>query len=148
MKIAKQVVTRIKDKNGNEKNTIAEFENFYNKLYNTEERDLPSQKYLFQNTETKKISKTNKENLKKPIELFEIKKAIMQLENNKSPGSDGLTAEFYKTGFPLLGETMTSLYNYILRHGETLVERLHLIEMSHVKVYSANIAGLRDKSKR
>ena len=121
-KLAKSVITEINTETGETKthsgDIIAEFENFYNKLYNTEERDLPSQNYLFQNTETKKISKINKENLKKPIELFEIKKAIMQLENNKSPGSDGLTAEFYKTGFPLLGETMTLLYNYILRHGE------------------------------
>lgn len=41
----------------------------------------------------------NKDLCEKPLTTEEIEKAISNFENNKSPGNDGLTAEFYRT-FP------------------------------------------------
>lgn len=41
----------------------------------------------------------NKDLCEKPLTTEEIEKAISNFENNKSPGNDGPTAEFYKT-FP------------------------------------------------
>ena len=36
----------------------------------------------------------------------------------KSPGNDGLTAEFYKTFWNLLGQQLTDSLNYSFEHGE------------------------------
>ena len=36
----------------------------------------------------------------------------------KSPGNDGLTAEFYKTSWNLLGQQLTDSLNYSFEHGE------------------------------
>lgn len=43
------------------------------------------------------IYEDSKKNCDKEITLDEIHKNIAKLKNNKSPGNDGLTAEFYKT---------------------------------------------------
>lgn len=43
------------------------------------------------------INEADKESCDKPISPLEVQQSINQLKNNKSPGSDGLTAEFYKS---------------------------------------------------
>ena len=45
----------------------------------------------------KKITHEDNENLTKTITLAELKTALFQMENGKSPGIDGLPIEFYKT---------------------------------------------------
>ena len=45
----------------------------------------------------KKITHEDNENLTKTITLAELKTAIFQMENGKSPGIDCLPIEFYKT---------------------------------------------------
>jgi len=42
------------------------------------------------------ISETEREHCDMPISLEEVQQAINQLKNNKSPGCDGLSSEFYK----------------------------------------------------
>ena len=41
------------------------------------------------------------QNLIKPIDISEINWAIENMENDKSPGIDGIPIEFYKEFFPL-----------------------------------------------
>ena len=48
-------------------------------------------------------------------ECFNI---LSSFHNNKSPGSDGLTIEFYRTFWPLLGGMLVDCLNYSYRHGE------------------------------
>ena len=48
-------------------------------------------------------------------ECFE---ALKKFPNGKSPGNDGLTAEFYKTFWNLLGQQLTDSLNYSFEHGE------------------------------
>ena len=67
-----------------------------------------------------KISKTvsceNKQHCKEPFNTNEIGEAISTVENNKSPGNNGLTAEFYKT-FTFLQDDLKELYQEILKIG-------------------------------
>ena len=44
-----------------------------------------------------KITKEHNQKLTQEITLTELKNAIFQMENAKSPGMDGLPIEFYKT---------------------------------------------------
>ena len=43
----------------------------------------------------------------------EIKEAIFQMENQKSPGIDGIPIEFYKENYDLLEDDLYQLYTNI-----------------------------------
>ena len=62
-----------------------------NKMDNLEEMDKFLEKYNFPKLNQKAI-----EDLNRPITSTEIKSVIRNLPVNKSPGPDGLTAEFYQ----------------------------------------------------
>ena len=40
------------------------------------------------------------------------------MQNGKSPGCDGITAEFYKVFWPVIGQTLVDTLNYSAIHGE------------------------------
>ena len=58
---------------------------------NLEEMDKFLEKYNFS-----KLNQEEIENLNRPITSTEIETVIRNLPANKSPGSDGFTAEFYQ----------------------------------------------------
>ena len=62
---------------------------------------------------SKTVSRENKLHCDKPFNSKEIRQAISTLENNKSPGNDGITAEFYKTFTTLLQEDLKELFEDI-----------------------------------
>jgi len=49
-----------------------------------------------------RVSGVENENLIKPIEDFEIKEAIFQVDKFKAPGSDGLGAVFFQDHWPTI----------------------------------------------
>lgn len=65
---------------------------------------------------SKAVSRENKQHCKEPFNTNEIREAISTLENNKSPGNNRLTAEFYKT-FTFLQDDLKELYQEILLIG-------------------------------
>ena len=60
-------------------------------MENLEEMDKFFEKYNFP-----KLNQEEIENLKKPITSMEIETVIRNLLANKSPGPEGITAEFYQ----------------------------------------------------
>ena len=54
------------------------------------------------------------EYLTKLIIKNELKQAIYQMQNDKSPGIDGIPVEFYKTFYETLENDLIQLYNNIL----------------------------------
>jgi hypothetical protein len=46
-----------------------------------------------------------------PITIEECVTAIKQMADNKSPGCDGLPAEFYRKFFNLFGESFVHIFN-------------------------------------
>ena len=54
------------------------------------------------------------EQLTKSINKNELKQAIYQMQNDKSPGIDGIPVEFYKTFYETLENGLIQLNNNIL----------------------------------
>ena len=61
------------------------------------------------------ISEEEKILLDRPISKEEIDIALKQLKNNKSPGIDGYSAEFFKTFWPQLGFFSQIAYTNAMR---------------------------------
>ena len=51
------------------------------------------------------------------MSVHECELAQITMENNKTPGTDGLTPEFYRYFWNLLGSFMVSSFNYAFRNG-------------------------------
>jgi hypothetical protein len=49
-----------------------------------------------------------------PIQSEEIRSALKGMQDNKSPGSDGLSKEFYFTFFDIISPLLVSLYSFNL----------------------------------
>ena len=90
-----------------QKKILLEQVSFYKKLYTSR----PDIYFSYINSE-KVFTKEQKENLDKNISFNEFSNAIHQMNNNKSPGLDGLPIEVYKVFFKLIGKTV---YNAILK---------------------------------
>jgi hypothetical protein len=55
----------------------------------------------------------------RPKTLQELQLAIAQAPKNKSPGADGITAEFYQWGIDILQNDLLQLYNDLFATGRT-----------------------------
>ena len=71
----------------------------------------------FLSTAIPKLSDYARESCEGLITEQELLKAVNSMENNKSPGLGGLTINFYKHFWPLLGEKLTRVYNYAFQTG-------------------------------
>ena len=94
------------------KNTdiLNECKKFYQKLYNKQKTCETTQKQLLQNINSK-ISNNQNQTRTKEIETSEIKLAIQNMENDKSPGIDGIPVkEFYE----ILKKDLQDTFNNIL----------------------------------
>ena len=81
------------------------------KEYYTDLLNRPSQveDALIDNIEQSEI----REDLAEPPTLLELKKAIAELQNSKSPGEDGLPVEIFKHGGAPLEERLLNLFSQI-----------------------------------
>ena len=61
-----------------------------------------------------KIANEDNKKLTQQITFAELKTAIFQLENGKSPGIDGIPIEFYKSYYEYIKNDLLQLYNSIL----------------------------------
>ena len=61
-----------------------------------------------------KLSSASKRKLEQPVSLEEYEQMLDKLPNNKSPGLDGLSYEFYKKTKDFSAQPMVDVYNAIL----------------------------------
>ena len=80
---------------------------------NLEEMDKFLEKYNFP-----KLNQEEMENLKRPITRMEIETVIRNLPANKSPGPDGLTAEFYQKCREEVTPILLKLFQKIAEEGK------------------------------
>ena len=111
---ASSVIRQLADENGEihtENITLLDItEKYYTKLFTSSHTNTLKQKKLLQNI-TKKLSNTDRINLDAPLTLDELGKAVMALQNGKSPGPDGISAEFYKAFWYLMKDKFLCYIN-------------------------------------
>ena len=83
---------------------------FYEDLYSAEQTDPEIAKQIFDNV-TKHLSENEREVCEGAITKKELGLALLQMQNGKSPGIDGLPCEFYKTFWQLIGDDFTEVVN-------------------------------------
>ena len=112
--VQRNMITELQDKNGqtqteNEK-LIEIVEDYYTKLYTPSRVDIIKQQQLLRNVD-KTISARDKQFLDAPITAQELEQTVRQLHDNKSPGYDGINAEFYKAFWYLIKDKYLEYIN-------------------------------------
>lgn len=90
---------------------LIEARSFYQNLYMAQDTDKDDQHWLIENLD-KTLSDLDKESCEGPMTTIETTKAVKEMNNNKSPGPDGIPAEFYKQYWELLTQNITELFNH------------------------------------
>ena len=119
----RNIIIELEDENGQTKtekdDLIKIAETYYTKLYTPSKIDLIKQGQMLKNVD-KRISLTDKQKLDAPITEQELEMAVGQQHDNKSPGLDGITAEFYKNFWYLIKDNYLAYINaaYLTSFGE------------------------------
>ena len=97
---------------------------FYQNLYSKQQNCKETQNEILNNL-SDSIEKEQNEQLIKLINKNELKQAIYQMENDKSPGIDGIPIEFYKTFYETLENDLIQLYNNILSTKKSITNTMN-----------------------
>ena len=90
-------------------------EDFYKNLYKTKESKNSA--YNFFDDTMKKLNEIEKESCDGLLTEIECKIALKTMKNQKSPGSDGLTVEFYKIFWNNIKQFYIKSINYSFKNG-------------------------------
>ena len=100
--LEKQTLVKLNYNNSeisDQKEILTQIEGFYKKLYSTkyESIDQYNQSVDIEAfRELPKLTEEDKNAMENDITLAELSKSLNEFQNNKSPGCDGLTKEFYQ----------------------------------------------------
>lgn len=110
----------------NPKEILQECSKFYEDLYTQENPNLaPTQDILdaINQLDHPRLSDQAKAMLDAEPTMEELKKALTQLNSNKSPGTDGLPPEYYVKFWPFLAPHLVRSFKYSLESGSLSVEQ-------------------------
>ena len=102
--------------------------NFYESLYSPEPVYNEKQNVLL-NTIESFVPENFKLLLEEPLSADECHKALTNMKSDKSPGSDGLPAEFYNFFWDEIGEALVEVLNFCFTKG-LLTESMRLAIIS------------------
>ena len=108
---------------------INETHKFYSNLYSSEPIDQHKQDAFLQiNSPT--LSPVERNICKGHVTEQELNKALFSMENNKSPGLDDLSTNFYKHFWNILGPELTNILNFAYENGSlALSQRQGIISL-------------------
>lgn len=92
------------------------FTQFYTDLYTVEPIDNDIADMFLEDLPS--LSSDDADSLETEITTEEVLLALKSMDNNKSPGSDGLTKEFYLSFFNLIGPVLTKVIDTVFNIGE------------------------------
>ena len=108
----KKMIRHIVDNNIEKTNTndiLNSFRYFYKTLYTSETIDMSLKDEFLNNLP--QVSEDDNLKLSCKITETEIFNALKQMDNTKTPGSDGLSSLFYLTFFDIFGPILCTIYN-------------------------------------
>jgi len=118
-------ISRIEKANGTQATTQEEIMNevrsFYENLYKSKENELDVT--IRDDLPIRKLSMNESNALEGKITQNELNLALKNMKNNKSPGSDGFTVEFYKTFWSEIGSFLLRSINYGFLNGNLSVSQ-------------------------
>lgn len=113
-----KVVNRLRDTAGtilhNPKEIMQELKKAYQNLF---KETRPNRQFSYQNNTEAKLSDQERFELDKPLECTELTEALKSMEDGKTPGNDGLSAEFYKAFWPKIKHVVHAAIQYALDTG-------------------------------
>lgn len=98
-----------------QKQILSETENYYRALYT--KRETQNARYDFFDDSIDKLSGVDQEKCDGLITELECAKALKEMKNQKSPGSDGITVEFYKLFWNKIKSFYLNSINYSFEIG-------------------------------
>ena len=101
--------------NTNQTEILSETELFYKNLYN--KREVGHLSYNFFDDSIRKLNNLDKNSCEGHITEAECINALKNMKNQKSPGSDGITVEFYKSFWNDVKEFYINSINYSFQTG-------------------------------
>ena len=104
------------------KDLLSETNAFYKEIFSAQPCQDSAQEF-FLSGPISKLPDDARDSCEGEITEAELRKAVTSMENDKSPGIDGLTTNFYKHFWPLLGNKLTLVYNYAFRSGQLSVSQ-------------------------
>ena len=108
----------------NENVILDQIEIFYKNLYTSEESFSDEECDLFiRNLEIPILLDEDRDNLEGQLTYDECRKALETFQNDKAPGEDGVTIEFYKYFFDLLGNDLLAGFNEAHAKGELSISQ-------------------------
>ena len=100
---------------------LAMLNDFYKNLYKCKKTSVSCDDTNF--TANVTLDKDDNDDLEIPISLSECKEALEELPTNKTPGSDGLSAEFYRAFWPILAKPLYRSLCSAIEKGELSCEQ-------------------------
>ena len=104
---------------------LEEQRRYYENLYSSLNPQVEDPKFnlFFENESIKKLDEHQKELCEGLLTENECKNALKSFHKDKTPGTDGLTAEFYTFFWNSLGKIMVDSFNYAFRKGELSISQ-------------------------
>ena len=97
---------------------MKEIEKFYSDLYAAEDDTVYENHLFVQGTAVPKLSDDMRNICEGRLSVKECFDCLQSFENNKSPGNDGLSVEFYTTFWNSIGNLLVDSLNYSYECGE------------------------------
>ncbi|KAL9965346.1 hypothetical protein ACROYT_G029135 [Oculina patagonica] len=145
----KSCIRKIKQDDGNVITEPAvilnQLKSFYSTLYQNNGADIDQgcAKIFLGNPDIPKLDKQMQMKCEGKLTFNECYRSLLSFQNGKAPGNDGLTVEFYKAFWPVIGNLVVGCLNAAHEHGELSTSQkmaiIKLIEKKDKdKMYIAN----------
>ena len=99
-----------------------EMNDFYQGLFSEEEVDLEAQDWLLDQL-SMSLDEQEQASCEGLLTVEECREALNGMDTGKSPGIDGLTADFYITSWAILGSDLVEVLIYGFQHGQLSVSQ-------------------------
>ena len=97
---------------------ISEYlQTFYTNLYTSTDTSSECKEYFLQ-IEIPRLTTQEQKLCEGQLNIEECTNALKYFKQNKSPGNDGITIEFYRVFWSQLSSVLVDCYNYSYNHGE------------------------------